>query len=147
MPSRHNPLVREVPRLTSGFRLFVAALTVSLVSPGCHAASPVNAAAQSNIEDLEAAYYAILEFEKCVDRAPDAADPGVFEQRRRTAALIPSAEAKGLEAHLERAAAKWRRIDELADKICYFQMNDFKGRSSQLIRGANDRFELAISRF
>lgn len=125
----------------------MAAVALSLGSGGCHAASPVNAAAQSNIDALEATYFNILELEKCVDRAPDAADPELLEQRGRTSGLIQAAQSQGLEAHLERAAAKWRHIDTLADKICYFQMNDFKDSSARLLRRANDRFQLAISRF
>ena len=104
-------------------------------------------AGRPEIEALESAYYNLLELGKCVDLAPDAADPEVIKQRRRTTDLTATAHSKGLEHHLERAAAKWRHLDSLADKICYFQATDFKGSSAQLLLGANDRFQLVISRF
>ena len=105
------------------------------------------AAVRPEIEQLESAFYNLLELEKCVDRAPDATDPELIKQRRRTSGLTARARSKGLADHLERAAGKWRRIDSLADKICYFQATDFKGSSAELLRTANDRFQLAISRF
>ena len=129
--------------------MLVAGIGAGLIgTPGaCHPSGNMVAAGRSEIEALESAHFNLLELEKCVDRAPDATDPEVVEQRRRTADLTATARSKGLADHLQRAEAKWRRLDSLADKICYFQATDFKGSSAQLLRGANDRFQLAISRF
>ena len=116
-------------------------------SPKISCAVPASAPAQSKIDDLKAAYYNLLEFEKCLDRAPDAGDPQLAVERRRTTQLVQRARAKGLQAYLDQAAAEWRRIDSLADKVCYFQTNDFKGTSTLLVGQANDRFQAAIDRF
>jgi len=125
-------------------------LAVVIAPPGmagCQAAVPANALAQSKIDDLEAAHYNLLEFEKCLDRAPDAGDPQLALERRRTTTLVQRARAKGLQPYLDQAAEEWRRIDSLADKVCYFQTNDFKGTSALLVGHANDRFQAAIDRF
>lgn len=125
-------------------------LAAAIVSPGiagCQAAVPASAPAQSKIDDLKAAYYNLLEFEKCLDRAPDAGDPQLAVERRRTTTLVQRARAKWLQFYLDQAAAEWRRIDSLADKVCYFQTNDFKGTSALLVGQANDRFQAAIDRF
>ncbi len=126
-------------------RVLLAAILIS-GSPACRAANPANIPAQSNAEGFKAAYRHLLEYEKCLDRAPDAHDPRLVGERRRTADLIRLAQAKGLQAHLDGAAAEWRRTDSLADKVCYFQIADFKGTSPLLVREANDRFELAVGR-
>lgn len=119
---------------------------IALFAAGCHAANPASTA-RPDSEALEAAYYNILEFEKCADLASDAADPELAVERERTADLRKLANAKSLQPHLDRAAAHWRRTDSLADKVCYFQMNDFKGTSAGLLRDDNDRFQSAIGRF
>jgi hypothetical protein len=135
--------------LWSAFRaLLVAAGIAALAgSAGCQAASSAPTAVQSDIDALKAAYYNILELEKCVDLAPDAADPRLAHERRRTSHLRRQARARSLQPYLDEAAARWRHIDALADKVCYFQMNDFKGTSAALLREANDRFQQAIARF
>lgn len=125
-------------------------LAAAIVSPGisgCQRATPATAPAQSKIEALKAAYYNLLELEKCVGYAPDAGDPALAVERHRTTDLIQRARAKGLQPYLDQAAAEWRRIDSLADKVCYFQTNDFKGTSALLVGQANDRFQAAIDGF
>ena len=128
--------------------LFAVAGLSALCAPiGCQAANPAHAPVERDVEELKAAYYNVLEFEKCVDRAPDAKDRALLNERRRTTGLIQRARSKSLQRYLDEAEAKWRRIDSLADKICYFQTNDFKGTSARLLRNINDRFESVIGRF
>lgn len=130
-------------------RALLAAIGVGLLGTlaACHGGDPAVAASRPEVEALESAYYGLLEFQKCVDRAPDAADPVLARERRRTTELIGRAEAKSLQPHLERAAAKWRDVDSRADKICYFQATGFRDSSARLLRDLNDRFETAVGRF
>jgi hypothetical protein len=122
------------------------AAMVSLAPAAACQATARNEPPKAAVEALKAAYYGILEFEKCVERAPDATDPRLAQERRRTTDLIVRARGKSLQPYLDQAAARWRHIDSVADKICYFQMTDFKGTSAALLREANDRFRLAIER-
>jgi len=131
------------------FRALLAAAGVAALagSAGCHAANSASTAIQSDIDGLKAAYYNILELEKCANLAPDTADPRLADERRRTSGLRQQARARSLQPHLDEAAAKWRHTDSLADKVCYFQTNEFKGTSADLLHEANDRFQQAIARF
>jgi hypothetical protein len=130
-------------------RALLAAIGLALLGTpaACYAGDAAVAASRPEVEALESAYYGLLEFQKCVDRAPDAADLVLARERRRTTELTGRAEAKSLQPYLERAAAKWRDIDSRADKICYFQATGFRESSARLLRDLNDRFQTAVSRF
>ncbi|MCA1198348.1 hypothetical protein K9B35_10240 [Sphingomonas sp. R647] len=96
------------------------------------------------VDPLSKAYWQLLDERRCAILQFSKEHLAVLGELDRTDTILLKAGESGLTKHLTDAAAKWRKDDAVADKICDFQAPGWRGRAVDSLKEANDALESAV---